>query len=245
MDAAEFWAIRAGDSEIENPISREKLNLVAEYCGLRNGTRVLEIGCGKAWLLRQWAEQYDIEAIGLDINTHFLAAARDLALRAGISDDRLRLVEGPALDFKAEPANYDIVLCLGASSALGGVKPAIKWMSSAVKPDGVLVFGVAFANEKPLPPEHSDELILDLAETAAALRAGNLAVTAVIGASTDEWDGFRSRQWHNIDAWLRANPEHPQREQVSKEIEHEKQRYFAFQRRYLGWAIFVARRAFI
>jgi hypothetical protein len=71
MDAAEFWAIRAGDSEIENPISPEKLNQIAEYCEVRNGTRVLEIGCGKAWLLRQWAEQYEIEAVGMDINTHF------------------------------------------------------------------------------------------------------------------------------------------------------------------------------
>jgi ubiquinone/menaquinone biosynthesis C-methylase UbiE len=244
MDAAEFWAIRAGDSEIENPISPEKLNLVTEYCEVRNGLHVLEIGCGKAWLLRQWAEQYEIEAIGLDINAHFLAAAGDLAQRAGISH-RLRLIEGPALDFKVEPESQDIVLCLGASSALGGVEPAIKWISSALKPHGVLAFGVAFANEKPLPPEHSDELILDLAETAAALRACNLELTAVIGASPDDWDRFRSRQWHNIYAWLRANPAHPQREQVSKRIEQEKQRYLGFQRRYLGWAIFVARRASI
>jgi 2-polyprenyl-3-methyl-5-hydroxy-6-metoxy-1,4-benzoquinol methylase len=75
MDATEFWAIRAGAAEIENPISPEKLALLGKYCGIRDGMRVLDVGCGKAWLLRKWAEQYQIEAVGLDINAHFIAEA--------------------------------------------------------------------------------------------------------------------------------------------------------------------------
>ncbi|MGO1076067.1 hypothetical protein [Inquilinus sp. CA228] len=33
MDAAEFWAIRAGGTEIENPISPHKLDLLATIAG--------------------------------------------------------------------------------------------------------------------------------------------------------------------------------------------------------------------
>lgn len=103
---------------------------------------VLDVGCGKAWLLRQWAE------------------------RNGI----------------------DIVMCIGASSALGGVAPAMRWMVSALKPDGVLALGAAFANETPLPPEYADELPYVLAGTVDILRSNDLEITAVVASSLDEWD---------------------------------------------------------
>ncbi|MER9559440.1 hypothetical protein [Mesorhizobium sp. M0323] len=63
MDATEFWAIRAGAAEVENPISPEQFALLGEYCGIRDGMRVLDVGCGKAWLLGKWAKQYQIEAV--------------------------------------------------------------------------------------------------------------------------------------------------------------------------------------
>src|SRR5690242_11254450 len=151
MRFTEYWAIVERDHEIQNPSSPEKLNLLADYCRLRDGLRLLDIGSGKGWLLCDWAARWAIDAIGLEINPWFVAAARERAAAANLGD-RVTFVEGPALDFSPDPAGYDIVTCVGAAFALGSFDYAVAWMRRTLKPDGVLVIGEPFLNETP-PPE--------------------------------------------------------------------------------------------
>ena len=72
MDILQYWAIADRDVEIQNPITDRKLRLLEDYCDVRDGLKVLDVGCGKAWLLRQWAERHAIEGTGNDINPRFL-----------------------------------------------------------------------------------------------------------------------------------------------------------------------------
>ena len=60
------------DLEILNPTSHEKLMLLADYCDIRDGARVLDIGSGKGYMLRQWAKRFGIEGTGLEINRSFV-----------------------------------------------------------------------------------------------------------------------------------------------------------------------------
>ena len=76
MDNQFYWTIAERDIEIQNPITDRKLRLLDDYCDIRDGLRVLDIGCGKAWLLRQWAERFAIEGVGVDLNSRFLDVAR-------------------------------------------------------------------------------------------------------------------------------------------------------------------------
>lgn len=243
MHFTEFWAIAERDHTIQNPSSSEKLRLLAGYCALRDGLRILDVGCGKAWLLRQWLSRWQIDATGLEVNPWFVAEARAQAQQAGVAD-RLTLIEGPALDFAAEPAAYDVVLCLGASFALGGFEPALDWMREALKPGGILAIGEPFANELPFPDELRDEWgggPHDLAGVGEALESHGLALSGLIAASPDDWDRYESPKWRAIYEWAVAHPDHTERAELLRKDAAARRRYLRWERRYLGWAIFVAR----
>lgn len=240
MHFTDYWAIVERDHPIQNPSSPAKLERLAQYCGVRDGFSVLDIGCGKGGLLNRWAERWAIDGTGLEINPHFVAAARTDAEASG-TGDRIRWIEGSAREFKPQPASYDIVTCIGASFALGSFKEAVTWMRRAVKPGGVLAIGEIFANETPFPAAARDQQPLDLAATVAALQAHDLDLIGLIAASHDDWDHYVSQQWRTADAWARSNPEHPHRADVLHAITDAQRAYWAWQRRFLGWAIFVAR----
>ncbi len=50
--------------------------LLADYCGIRDGDHVLDVGSGKGYMLHQWARRFGIEGTGLEINPSFVAQAR-------------------------------------------------------------------------------------------------------------------------------------------------------------------------
>src|SRR6185437_7280110 len=119
VNQANYWVIAEADIEIQNPVTDRKLRLLDDYCDIRDGARVLDVGCGKAWVMRQWAERYSIQGTGLDTNRVFLDFARSKRPAKG----KIDYVEGLAESFSPEAGSYDIVLCLGASVALGGFVP--------------------------------------------------------------------------------------------------------------------------
>ncbi len=240
MHFTDAWAIRERDHDIQNPLSPAKLALLADYCRVRDGLRVLDVGCGKGVLLRTWAQQWAIDGTGLEINPHFVAAAREQAAAGGVAE-RVRFAEGAALDFRPEPASYDIVMCIGASFALGGFDEALRWMRRALKPNGVLAIGEVFANETPFPPEARHEQFRDLPATVAVLHENDLELTGLIAASPDDWDHYVSRHWRAVGEWAHHNPGHPHRVDLLEQNSTAQQRYFGWERRYLGWAIFVAK----
>ena len=104
MDAMDYWAIAERDIEIQNPVTDRKLRLLDDYCDIRDGLSVLDIGCGKAWVMRQWAETHDISGIGLEINPHFVRFAREAATRQGDRRTSSSSSRDRRANFKPEPA---------------------------------------------------------------------------------------------------------------------------------------------
>ena len=58
MNLFEFFATIERYNTILNPTSAEKLDLAIRYCAIRDGMRILDVGCGKGWLLRRLAQQF-------------------------------------------------------------------------------------------------------------------------------------------------------------------------------------------
>ncbi len=244
MNPTEYWSIVECRHTLQNPTSPEKLGLLADYCRVGEGARVLDVGSGKGWLLSTWAKAWRIDGTGLELSPWFVAEARRRAEAEGVAD-RLCFIEGPARDFVPEPASYDVVLCIGASFALGTFDEAVTWMRRAVKPDGVLAIGEPFLS-RPLPPEVAAlagpvaAQWRSLADTVAALEAHDLELCGLITASQDDWDRYESPHWSAAREWAAENPDHPGREELLQWAREGREAYLSWQRDYLGWSIFAA-----
>lgn len=231
--------------DILNPISHDKLMLLGEYCGLQAGTRVLDIGSGKGYLLRQWAARWGVRGTGLELNPSFVAAARESAGAEGAADD-VTFTEGPARDFSPDPEGYDVITCIGAPFAIGSFEDALVWMLERLKPDGVLALGDEFV-PVPLPPELVTHEGIEpgryrtLTETLAVLERHKLELVSLVAATTDDWDRYASGSWRAAHAWARENPEHPDKDELLNAVRQGRADYLRYGRHYASWGVFVAR----
>ena len=245
MNRFEFFATIERYHTFRNPTSEEKLDLAASYCGIRDGMRILDVGCGKGWFTRRLAKRLDIRVTGLEIIPAFAAEARSLAAAEGLSE-RIQIVEGPALEFLAEPGSFDVVMCIGAAFALDGFEPALDWMTRAAKPGGIVAIGEVFARELPYPPEvpRAGRAALDYPErslwaTVEIMRAHGLPLRGMIEASNDDWDRYHSLHWQAAMDWALENPKDPDAAKFRKQAGVRQN--LELDRRYVGWAIFVTR----
>src|ERR1700722_6892481 len=102
-----------------SPLSEAKADWLISLLDPPQGAVVLDIGCGKAGFLRRLLGQRStVGGIGVDTNPAFIAAAVEAAAAEGLGD-RLALVEQSAETLLQERPSIDILLCFGASQALG------------------------------------------------------------------------------------------------------------------------------
>jgi ubiquinone/menaquinone biosynthesis C-methylase UbiE len=230
----DYWAIAEADIEIQNPVTDRKLRLLDDYCDIRDGMRVLDIGCGKAWLMRQWAERHDIAGTGLETNPAFLAVARSHQPRRGT----ITYVEGPAENFVPEPASHDVALCLGATFALGGFVAAVEWMGRTVKRGGAVVVGDLSLKHRPVVATHQ-HLPLDAVELAAVMQRHGVEVSAMISASDADFERYASHHRHATIRWAIENRGHPDHDEVLHKSAGDWNYYLRQVRPHLGWTILV------
>jgi SAM-dependent methyltransferase len=234
VDQADYWAIAEADIEIQNPVTDRKLRLLDDYCDIRDGARVLDVGCGKAWVMRQWAERYSIAGTGLETNPAFLSFARGKRPAKG----KIEYVEGPAETFAPEPGSYDIVLCLGASFALGGFVSAVEWMANAARSGGAVVIGDITLKHRPAVYTHQ-HLPLDPVDAASIVQRHGVEVSAMISASDADFERYASHHRHTALRWARENLNHPDRDAVLAKSNEDWGHYLRVTRPMLGWTIFA------
>jgi hypothetical protein len=194
----------------------------------------------RAWVMRQWAERFEIEGVGLELNRRFIDEARRLAA-AGRIGHRLSFVHGPALNYKPEPRAFDIVLCLGASFALGGFVEALEWMAAAAKPGASIVIGDITLKHRPIVHEHP--LPHDTLESIAIMERHGAECSATISASEADFERYASHHRHSTLVWARANPDHPDTREMLQKSREDWLQYQREIRPTLGWTIFVGRRS--
>jgi SAM-dependent methyltransferase len=230
----DYWAIAEADIEIQNPVTDRKLRLLDDYCDVRDGIKVLDVGCGKAWLMRQWAERYDIEGTGLETNPAFVGFARNRPPRRG----SVTYVEGPADGFVPEAASYDVAMCLGATFALGGFVQSVEWMVRAVKPGGAVAVGDVTLKHRPAVNTHQ-HFPLDSTELAAVMQRHGVEVSALISASDADFERYASHHRHATIRWAIENREHPDHDEVLDKSTADWTYYLRTIRPHLGWTIVV------
>ncbi len=246
MHPYEFFALVERDLDLQNPMAVGSLDVVADACGVSAESRVLDVGAGKAALLRRWAVSRGAQGTGLEVNPAFVAQARERALVDGV-DALVTMIEGPADAFEPVASGYDVVACLGAPFALGGFDAAVRWMRAALRPGGRLVIGDRYLARpfERTPADADPELaeLPDLPGVRDRLASLGLSVTAMIGSSPSDWDRYVSAWWTAAHDWADANPAHPERAELLAGIAADRDRYLGWERDHVGWAVWVARQA--
>jgi cyclopropane-fatty-acyl-phospholipid synthase len=95
-----------------------KLDLVLDKLALRDGMRLLDIGCGWGGLIVRAAERFDVEAVGITLSERQHVFARDLITARGL-EGRVRV---EVMDYRAVPAamgTFDRIASIGMAEHVG------------------------------------------------------------------------------------------------------------------------------
>ncbi|QUH02757.1 class I SAM-dependent methyltransferase [Saccharopolyspora erythraea] len=230
MADVNYYSVVESTHDVQNPASKEKLRLVADYLEVSPGDRVLDVGSGRGWWNVELAAR-GADVTGLEINEDFAAAA---VLRAEQAGAAVRTVIGPAAEFEAQAGAYDVVTCIGASFALDGYRPALGWMCDAVRDGGRIAIG-----EVHLDDGEPDEEVPSLVELVHIAEEHGVEVTGLVSASVDDWDRYESGHWASAHRWARDNPDHAQRQEILAQARANQSAYLTRTRGLLGWSILV------
>ncbi|GHD18740.1 SAM-dependent methyltransferase [Streptomyces violarus] len=216
------------------PLSEARADRLIERLTRTTPTTVLDIGCGWAELmLRVLTTAPDATGTGIDIDAEALARGREAATARGLAD-RVRFVEGSATETVHDPA--DLVLCLGASQALGDRLPeALKELRRRVADGGRVLLGEGFWQRTPTPAELSgmwpDAAVTDHHDLATLV---DLAIEAGFRpewtetASLDEWEEFESAYLADVEVWLAEHPGHPLAAETRERADRHRARWLTY-----------------
>ncbi len=240
MDFFELMSISHRYMEILNPSTPEKIIKLGKILRLKEGSRVIDFGCGCAEPLVLWAEEFGISGIGIDISEDFCDRARKKLAEKGLAK-RIEIVCCPGTDYRFQEGSFDAATCIGATFVFGGYRQTIQAMKNAIKSTGRLGIGETYWRSHSVPPEyaqsqtstHLEEELLQIA------REEGFEVEYVVRASHDDWDRYSADNWHGLIRWLEANPGHLERKQVIDHLHQTQGDYFRYEREYMGWAMYL------
>ncbi|RXE56796.1 methyltransferase type 12 [Methanoculleus taiwanensis] len=239
MNVNDIVTISQGALPIMNPTTPEKLLAAGKAAGWNNASRIIDVGSGNGTTLALWGEAYGISGVGLELRESACGQARGLLAEAGLAD-RIEVLCTDAAAYISETP-FDGASCIGASHIWNGFEPALHAMLDLVHDDGAIIMGDRYWRHDRVPAEFAREWssVPTEYEILGTARDAGLDLAAVLRASEDDWDRYESGIWQSLLAWLSANPDHPEREEIAGYFRRLQEEYFGYGREYMGWAIYV------
>jgi cyclopropane fatty-acyl-phospholipid synthase-like methyltransferase len=237
-----YHEISESSHRIMNPLSLEKLLLVADICHIDSGVRVLDLASGKGEMLCQLAAKFGATGIGIDIYPPVVADARARAEELGIAG-AVDFIEGDVAELQDLGGPFDVVSCIGATWIGNGLTGTLTLMKRWVEPGGWILVGEVYWAQPPsaeLAKRYGQEFA-DLGGTLGIFEAAGVDLVEMVLSSSDDWDRYAASQWLNVSDWLNANPDDPDAAEVRATRDRSRRQYLSEERGRLGWGVFVGR----
>jgi ubiquinone/menaquinone biosynthesis C-methylase UbiE len=110
--------------------------LIRKWCGIRDGAKVLDVGCGTGYFARLLASgDEDITVTGIDRDDVFIDYAKEKTSEEGLDID---YVLGDALHLPFEDNSFDVVGSHTFLTSMPSPKEAFDEMKRVVRPGGII-----------------------------------------------------------------------------------------------------------
>jgi cyclopropane fatty-acyl-phospholipid synthase-like methyltransferase len=245
LDSAAYYHIAYEHHAIMNPLSDERLLLLAEQCGLNAHSRVLDIGGGNGWSSFLLCRKWGCHVTQVDVSEKWTERSRQLFEKHGLSDHTdIQCID--AVSFFLEDGAYDMVLCLGTAAVYGGFAAALRKLSRCIKADGYIIVGETSA-EPPLPRRYNEYLetsgwkILSARALLRSIDDHGLEVLWALRSTHDEWDRYMNMQWQAISDHTRLHPQDEEVQEFADWARDEQETYLRYQRHLVDWNVFLLR----
>ncbi len=237
MHFTRFWSIVEQHHDIQNPSSPEKLDHLIDLLSLNAQHHVLDIGCGKGWLLNRIAMRTSARGTGVEINPWF---CQDALLRSQLHHvaDQITIIESDAHAVEFDQHTFDAVFCIGATFARGGLDATLAFARHVAKPGAPIIIGDIFRYHE-LPSHMADYgFVPTLGELVDSIR-GDHEPFEMLVSTLEEWDRYETKKWQSAHAWLIANPDDPEHADLVTEVAKMRHNYLHLERGTIGWAIIM------
>jgi SAM-dependent methyltransferase len=241
MNREQISLLAHADHPIAAPLDDDSVHALLDRALAREDARILDLGCGSGeWLLRALTRFPRLRAEGVDLSAPALAEARERAERLGVAD-RLTLHKQDANAF-ADPDGFDLVLCVGAAHAFGGLPGTLAAAAGHLAPGGRLLVGDGYFERE--PTEAAKEMLGDTGGlptvmghvTAAGLVPvhGHLSTRRELDAYEWAWTG-------TLANWAVDHPHDPAASQVLEISAHHRDEWLNVYRDSWGFVTLVLR----
>ncbi|MAT40003.1 MAG: hypothetical protein CL946_10415 [Ectothiorhodospiraceae bacterium] len=243
----EYYSIAYAEHTIMNPLTLPTVREIGRRCGLKAGSRIVDIGSGKGYVCHEYAKEFEAHSVQIDKSPQWIAEATRLFADAGLLD-YTELIEDDVKNIDLKPAEFDLAICLGNTPIFGGFERTVTRLLNTLRPGGHLLIGEAIVPEE-VPAaynEYLDELEwrIHTGRELFTIVEENEAEIVYFRRSTDqEWDDYLSLQWHSLLNFLRDNPDHPHYEEILDWLKDEQEQHLRFGIHYLDWGVFLIRSA--
>ena len=210
MDRALASAIAHRWHPVAAPVSDANLHRLLARLGPAG--RVLDLGCGFGeWLLAALEAAPQARGVGVDTSGPALEEARRRASARGLAD-RVEFTGADAAAY--EGSGFDVVLCVGATHAFGGLAGTLDAVRAHLRPGGRVLLGEGFWDGEPSPQAMSalgaePGELPDLPGLVEAARAAGWEPGYGHVSSAGEWDDYEWSWTGALTEWAltEAGPE--------------------------------------
>jgi cyclopropane fatty-acyl-phospholipid synthase-like methyltransferase len=238
MHFTRFWSIVEKHHDIQNPSSPEKLDHLVDLMQLQPHHHVLDVGCGRGWLLSRIAMRTGAKGTGIEINPWFCDVARQRAHDVGVADC-ITIIQSDAHDVQLPAHSFDAVCCIGATFALGGLLNTVSFARRIAKPGAPIIIGDIFRYDAQLPPALAEYgFVPTLAELVDIVR-GDVEPHEMLVSTLDEWDRYETRKWQTARSWIVDNANDPEHADFVLRVAKMRHDYLHIERAAVGWAMIM------